>query len=352
MQHSFDPMHSDKTSLDHSFEYKMKHKAYLEPHCFVSTDHLTQVQRMFAVGHSLELFVRSMSNLIEVFHHSTFNYIAISDSKFITMAKYSIPIGLLGAAPLLEVYAVYNQLHSQFMNGIVHSAVSLAICVLIGIYSYFVVITADMVIVELSSFTLFSVTAVVFMVMIGLLLLSKLMKFASKSDDFYVSFLILLTMYALCSQIWLPIALNFSCGLYFVTITVSMLFVVRKRASLEDIGGNVNEKEQSLLPAESKDEEDETKKSSPSVQIQQRVVLSPYGLKLRLIRMLLLAAIPVVTIYGILIVMDMDMWALVGNLKYDLLDEDIYHKHPGWIVVFCTLIPTYAASWTLLIFSR
>ena len=207
-----------------------------------------QINRMFGTGHSMELFVRSMSNLIEVFHHSTFNYIVISEGKFITMAKYFIPIGLLGAAPSMEAYAMYTEMYSQFMGTLVRSVVILVICVLFGIYSCSTLIVADMFIEAKTQGVNHGIGFVVIaavLVVFGVLLVTKLKKYAAPKDgdDIYVSFMGFLTLYALCNLVWLPIALNFSCGLYFVTVTVAMLLVVRKRATLEPVPVNDDGKE-------------------------------------------------------------------------------------------------------------
>jgi len=185
------------------------------------------------------------------------------------------------------------------------------------------------------------------------LLCSKAIKIPNV--DFYVSFFVLLSLYAMLSQIWLPIALNFSIGLYFVTLTAIMLNVVKRKAQMatdlnaRKIESNIdkkmeakrinNEQKEQLLEAE----EDE--------QTMESVVFMPYsGMKERLFRLMLLFGIGIGAVYVILIIMDMDdLFWLLDNLKYDLLNEPISNKHPAWIVFFVTILPTYFGSFLLLL---
>merc|ERR1712048_1103151 len=109
------------------------------------------------------------------------------------------------------------------------------------------------------------------------------------------------------SQIWLPIALNFSMGLYFVSVTALMLFVTKRRAKLQNIDPN----KETLI---------EKKNES-------KTVFKSCGMKERLLRILILIGIGIGAVYAILLVMDIDFVWLVTNLKYDLLNEDIYNKH-------------------------
>eukprot|EP01084_Bolivina_argentea_P274121 467144_1 len=90
----------------------------------------TQINIMFNMIKSIELFTRGMSNLIEIFHHATFNYIIISQTKFITMVKYSIPIGLIGLSSLIESYAIYTNCYTQYFNQLLFAIITLFISIL------------------------------------------------------------------------------------------------------------------------------------------------------------------------------------------------------------------------------
>ena len=192
-----------------------------------------------------------------------------------------------------------------------------------------------------------------FMLIFGVILLLKWRKYASgNGKDFYVSFMVLLSLYALLSQIWLPIALNFSCGLYFVTVTVAMLFVVRKRAVLEEIkvddddnwekaelvsglsegvkgltvDTEITKKDDANKPkiinkdntagTETKKDEDKDNDKAVPVQKKHKTVNNEYSMKMRIIRIVLLSAVPFAAVYGILMVMDMRIMDLIENLKY------------------------------------
>jgi len=312
----------------------------------------SQVRHMFAVTRAIELFVRSMSNLIEIFHHATFNYIIISQTKFVTMAKYSIPIALIGVAPLLESFAVYKLCYRVFFQHLSLSIATLSMCVLFGAYSYAVIVCTNLLSSNIDLF--YTLVVAVFLAVMGLTVLLKLWS-ACKPDarkhDFYLSFVTLLNLYSMFSQIWLPIALNFSCGLYMVTLCVLMLFVVKKKAVLPPPSsvmetGKENENEKETMK----------KKSQPDIDAKEILetetnVFVSYGLKSRLARMLVLLMVPIGAVYVIMLVMDMSLFSLMNNLKFDLLNEDIYHQHPAWIVLFLTVLPTYLGCWVLLFFT-
>eukprot|EP00484_Ammonia_sp_Unknown_P002544 CAMPEP_0197078430 /NCGR_PEP_ID=MMETSP1384-20130603/213119_1 /TAXON_ID=29189 /ORGANISM="Ammonia sp." /LENGTH=336 /DNA_ID=CAMNT_0042517297 /DNA_START=519 /DNA_END=1525 /DNA_ORIENTATION=- len=209
----------------------------------------SQINYMLALCRSIELFTRSMSNLIEIFHHATFNYICISQSKFITMAKYSIPIALIGASPLIESYAIYKNCYAPFLNQALLAVLTLSVCIGFGVYTYFVILVVCMFCADF----VYCVLNAVFLTFIGVAALIKMWHLcrnrghiAMDTHDLYLSFMALLNIYSMFSQIWLPIALNFSCGLYFVIVCVAMLSVVKRRAVLED----VKEAKQSLLNKE------------------------------------------------------------------------------------------------------
>ena len=367
-----------------SNEYYDRYNDKMASRSQLNKDGTPELHAMFNLCKSIELFTRAMSNLIEIFHHSTFNYILISQGKFITMAKYSIPIGLIGLSPLIESFAIYTNCYKGFDAGLFPAVVTLVICVIFGVYVYGVIyIVINVLDIDLY----FSIIGAIFMILIALAVLIKIWHLFNKeeiNDNYYISFKTLLNIYAMFSQIWLPIALNFSAGLYFVIVTAAMLHIVRRKAKLEDIqqsqdvidkdGSDKNndterenkdkDKVNNDTETDNKDDEDKDdeimdnanenergKEEEKKVVEKKRTLFIEYGMKFRLLRMMCLLAIPILAVYGIMFIMEIDLFTLMKNLKYDLLNEDIYNKHPGWIVVFFTIIPTYLGCWFLLCFA-
>ncbi|ETO35083.1 hypothetical protein RFI_01991 [Reticulomyxa filosa] len=85
---------------------------------------------------AVDLWLRSMSNLIEMFHHHTYNYVIISSEKFVTMTKYFPSLALMMATPLLHAFANYRFFRDEMSRGIVQGTCVVLTGTMFGLYTY------------------------------------------------------------------------------------------------------------------------------------------------------------------------------------------------------------------------
>ena len=234
---------------------------------------------------STELYIHTMSNLIEILHHSTFNYILVSPIKFITMAKYFPGIGLIGISPIIASIYIYKFKYNELHCYLHCALIAMILNIINGIICYCTFLFVSK----------FSISFALIGCLCSFLILFYLLIKCSKQyqkDDYLVSQWFVIYVFGIIGQMWLPIAINYSAGLACVLVTVTIMFAT---------------------------------------------FVQGYS---KICAIIYVICLPMCLIYLLSLLLQVNMTIISQSVVENMIDDNL--QHVGWIVAFFVIVPVYS----------
>ena len=184
-----------------------------------SASHVIEVMR------GCELWLRTMSNLIERLHHATYQYLLVSRARFVTMTKYFPALALMLAGPALYLLNFIKQAKTGAVESEQLLPTLQLMCVFVswGVLAWLVRLSWNPRPGRVLALDLALLATVLLLVVFSKLKLFKQVEFLPEKGSGVVT--VLFAVYAVFGQFWMPLCFNFAVGLVAMAMTVSLLLL-------------------------------------------------------------------------------------------------------------------------------